>query len=64
VLVEYPVVRELSVGCGHPPVCKGPTEQPRRMTDTMLLSEEEWMDLRAYKPLVAAGACWAEVGLL
>jgi transposase len=31
------------------------------MADTMLLSEEEWMDLRAYKPLVAAGACWAEI---
>jgi transposase len=31
------------------------------MTDTMLLSEEEWMDLRAYKPLVAAGACWADI---
>lgn len=27
----------------------------------MLLSEEEWMDLRAYKSLVAAGATWADV---
>ena len=27
----------------------------------MLLSEEEWMDLRAYRSLRAAGATWAEV---
>jgi transposase len=31
------------------------------MTDTMLLSEEEWMDLRAYRSLRAAGASWADI---
>ncbi len=27
----------------------------------MLLSEEEWMDLRAYRSLRAAGATWADI---
>ncbi len=31
------------------------------MTDPMLLSTEEWMDLRAYRALRDAGATWAEI---
>jgi predicted transcriptional regulator len=31
------------------------------MTDTMLLSTEEWMDLRAFRALRDAGATWAEI---
>jgi len=40
---EYPVVHHLTIEAievGHPLGCKGPTEQPRRMADTMLLSLE------------------------
>jgi len=31
------------------------------MTTPMLLSQEEWMDLRAYRALRAAGASWADI---
>ena len=31
------------------------------MTDPMLLSTEEWMDLRAYRALREAGATGAEI---
>ncbi len=31
------------------------------MTATMLLCEEDWMNLRSLRPLVAAGATWADI---
>src|ERR687883_15498 len=40
---------------------EGTNRHARRTTNPMLLSTEEWMDLRAYRALRDAGATWAEI---